>query len=365
MSAARARLLLASCQYPPGLFDRGPADASGRALEAALGAQPGADTALLLLGDQVYVDATAGAFDPRALDDRFGFAYQRRAARALARTATPPDRVYALLDDHEIEDGWEPDGTPEAQSLLEQGRTHFVREHGIAPPKPLWRTTSRPLPIFLADTRTERTPRTAAGIESARLIGEAQFDALRAFLLGEPRDAPKVVASPAILLPRHRAAGGHPAHALRSDAWDGYPRTFHRLLAFIARERIRNVVFVSGDEHLGCVARARLAREGGDAEPVTLHSIHAPALYAPYPFANAVPQDFDDGAFVFTDPDAARDTYRCEVRAWFPSQLAHAPSGDGFVRLEIAACRSRPGWCLSVAYAFAQAHWQRRFLLRR
>ncbi|HXF46472.1 MAG TPA: alkaline phosphatase D family protein, partial [Burkholderiaceae bacterium] len=320
--------------------------------------------ALLLLGDQVYVDATAGVFDPRALDDRFRFAYERRRRLAIARTRAAADRVHALIDDHEIEDNWEPDGSRATQALREEALTYFKREHGLAPAAPLWRVEARPLPMFLTDTRTDRTPRTATSAESARLIGDAQFDALCAFLLDQPRDVPKVVASPAILLPRHRVAAGHPAHALRSDSWDGYPHTFHRLLAFIARERIRNVVFVSGDEHLGCVARARLARAGDQAEEVTVHSIHTPALYAPYPFANAVPEDFDRTPFTFRDPGVPHDLYQCEIDLWFPSELARAASADGFAVVEVAAARRRPGWCLTVAYEFADARWRRRFWLR-
>ena len=63
----------------------------------------------------------------------------------------------------------------------------------------------------------------------------------------------------------------------------------HALLAHIAENEIENVVFLSGDEHLSCVACASVYSESGKG--ALIHSVHSSALYAPFPFANSVEAD--------------------------------------------------------------------------
>ena len=84
-------------------------------------------------------------------------------------------------------------------------------------------------------------------------------------------------------LPRHLFATDPTtaASALRSDGWEGYPHSLNELLAFIAEQRIRNVVSLSGDAHLSCVATA--TSQGEDGPPLVVYSIHSSALYAPFP----------------------------------------------------------------------------------
>ena len=92
----------ASCQYPAGVLDAtpnrlgggpvGPADASMRRLAHALDPGHGADrpSLLLLNGDQVYIDSTAGLFDPRRqrLEGAAGDAAMQ--AESLLRNALKP-----------------------------------------------------------------------------------------------------------------------------------------------------------------------------------------------------------------------------------------------------------------------------------
>jgi hypothetical protein len=76
-----------------------------------------------------------------------------------------------------------------------------------------------------------------------------------------------------------------------------------------------------------------------------VHSIHSSALYAPYPFANSIAENFariED--FQFTDSRGNR--YRCEVSTVF------APQGDGFAIL--TAQSSGQNWMLSVMFHDAQ-----------
>lgn len=349
-----------SCQYPAGIFDRAVAEGSLRRLASRLDDESGshAPEFLLLVGDQVYVDGTAGLFDPTTRYDRFVTPYERLYDRdGPLQDVVRRIPVYMMLDDHEIEDNWEPGGDAEARRNLEEGRRAYLDfQRRAGPPRvaptgdsltPLWYMFERAgIPFFISDTRTERKARSAATLANAQIMSDAQFGTLLRWLSAQDPDIPKFVASPAILLPRHLRVTqhGHPAGALRSDAWDGYPYSFRRILGYIAKHRIRNVVFLSGDEHLSCLARATLTdRQSGHA--VDIVSIHSSALHAPFPFANSIPEDFvvpDEFAFSLpterVDQREMGGDYLCAVQTEF------APPGDGFALISLA--REDPGWTL-------------------
>ena len=125
------QLALSACQYPGGVLDRtprqdldvyidrpGPADRSGRRLRDWLLKQPGR-RALIHTGDSIYIDASAGLFDPQlvadgsaatepgrgdALRDALRRAY-RHTRGSLYRSVT---QRLQLIDDHELIENWEP-----------------------------------------------------------------------------------------------------------------------------------------------------------------------------------------------------------------------------------------------------------------
>ncbi len=322
--------VLASCQYPAGILDGHVAQASFRRLARRLRhpASRATPKRLLLVGDSIYVDATAGLFDPTAEYDRYVRRYEDFLRTPAYRDVAAELQPLVMLDDHEIEDNWEP-GVG-AQTSLDEGRAFYLAyQRGFAPAakpgEPLWFTFEIDgFPFFMADTRTERGARTAEAIEQARIMSEEQFGALTAWLDSHAElDLPKFIASPAIFLPRRLRAThrNHPASALRSDAWDGYPRSLHRLLAHIARRGIRNVVFLSGDEHLSCVARATV-RSAKSEDATLIHSVHSSPLYGPFPFANSVPEDLaGNESFAFAQE---KERYGCSVETEF------AAPGDGY-----------------------------------
>ena len=135
-------------------------------------------------------------------------------------------------------------------------------------------------------------------------------------------DAPKFVASPSILLPRKiememvsLAGGAVPqrkgrATSLRYDSWLGYPWSTNALLDHIVQNGIRNVIFLSGDEHLFCLAKARITAK--DGKSALIHSIHCSPMYAPLPFANATAAEFPEvDTFDFLAPEGPRTEYNC------------------------------------------------------
>lgn len=359
------RLALGSCQYPPGIVNQGPGHESWERLgERAAGEGP--PDLIVLTGDQIYADATAGLFDPAHRDDRFRKPYETLLSNCHVRDALRRTPMVATLDDHEIDENWEPISPRCPRAAVERNRV--LHQDGVKaflsfqrPPaasKALWFSfTQNRVPVFLLDTRAERTLRAATG-ESRGMMSAAQFGALTHWLLdsGPEADpaAPKLIVSPAALFPRHRRAvparladgtleaSPRPA-ALRSDGWDGYPETFHALLAFIAQHKLRRLVFLSGDEHLGLHSTATL--DGSDGQPVVIHSIHSPGLNIPYRFANATRSELVlDERFDYRGADGANQACTVATTVF---------EGAGFVMVTVEKT-AEAGWALRCEFPSAR-----------
>ncbi|HEV2430440.1 MAG TPA: alkaline phosphatase D family protein, partial [Burkholderiales bacterium] len=281
---------------------------------------------LLLVGDQVYIDPTAGFFDPSTLSDRYDLPYERLLQTKPLRQVLRRVPLHTMLDDHEIEDNWEPPSG--GVDNLEKGRKYYLAYQRMAwppppPPVRLWyRFEANGFPFFMADTRTERQPRDAGCIGTARIMKDDQFTELTSWLSRQDKDMPKFIATPAAFLPRHRRATHGPsgAGALRSDSWDGYRASFDALVKHVADNRIQNVVFLSGDEHISFATTAVVSDRSGNAVTRIL-SVHSSALYAPFAFANSTQENLAG------DDSFDSGSYRLTVTSTF------AAPGDGFALL--------------------------------
>jgi hypothetical protein len=384
---------LASCQYTAGMVDStppldgferfkvGPADRSYARLAQRYLAGDGAlrPELLLLAGDQVYVDATAGLFDPSTVDGRFLRPYEQFYGSAYVQHVTRQIPVAMMLDDHELRDNWENEA--DAQADLELGRNaylDFQRDGGpldsrmpqakdanvsfvvlrpnlYAPAdKQCWAELHyQGYGFFICDTRTERQKRTAGAYEDKTIMSERQFNALSRWLSDKNSDnRPRFIVSPSVLIPRRLTTAGVGAGVslisspavLHSDAWDGYPCSFKAIFNLIADKAIRNVIFLSGDEHLCCVATAVL-RGRPATEPVVIHSIHSSGLYTPYVFANAIEEDFvASEELVIPGAKADDESSTWDVNTTF------APRGQGFALLRVAPIESGK-WRLQVKFS--------------
>jgi cholesterol oxidase len=142
------------------------------------------------------------------------------------------------------------------------------------------------------DARSERDLRRRN--LQAEMIGPEQWRALETWLQDAQTnrpDHPKFIFSGSVLAPVSRDLLAYGSLWKREDGWAGYPATLGRLVAMMVEKRIRNVVFVGGDLHLSAVAHLTLHKRG--EAPITAWQIVASGLYAPLPFANARPADFD------------------------------------------------------------------------
>jgi len=370
------RLVLTACLYPGGMLDgsasREPSrceachlpSAAARRLHATFDWANSPPDLWINCGDWIYVDATAGLFDPAALDLALADAYQGRQKEHWLHKLQEELNFHPqpLIDDHEIADNWEPSNNKgqaiKLRKAMVEAREAFLNEHqGNVQEKRrsrgvLWvDDTFDGHDFFFGDTRTERSRRDPRSLYRATMMKSPQRRALRKWLSQSATDNPnryRFIATPSILLPRKLATAEgdtvNPAAALRSDAWDGYPASLHSLLAFIADNPIANCVFLSGDEHLGCVAEVTVRRLTPPRNTVRLWSVHAGAMYAPYPFANSIKEDFAgiDGCtdrFTFTrcDGNGRPIEYECNVQTWFST------TGNGFAIVQVDPVDDPPG----------------------
>jgi phosphodiesterase/alkaline phosphatase D-like protein len=249
---------------------------------------------MLLVGDQIYADATAGLFDASADFDKFDGHYREAWTAPNAREALRRLPTYMMLDDHEIENDVEPEPGTERSALVafESYQRRLAppnRQH--APPRHAYWYTFRTkvADFFVADTRTGRRRRQQADCLQDTIMAAPQMIALRKWLQRDRRRV-KFVACPSVVLPLSRGTGHSSAYALRSDWWDGFPFSLARLLTFIAENRIENVVFLGGDFHCSLATEIVLILNGNRTR---LWSIVSSGLYAPYPFANTKAEDLE------------------------------------------------------------------------
>ncbi|HEY6640825.1 alkaline phosphatase D family protein [Povalibacter sp.] len=355
------KFILASCQYPAGPLDPSLASRSYRRIESLLN-EPAPPQFMVLTGDQVYTDATAGLMDATRGDDRYQRPYEEFLRTRAVRSVWRRIPVLTMFDDHEIRDNWH---RGLRQDDIENAKIAYLKFQRTAGPPwqpspqsdPMWyELCVRKFPFFFVDTRTERLPRTATSVDRDALIDERQLAAVTRWLDKNQKErgcTPKFIVSPSILIPRRlttlcddpHAGPHHGASALLSDAWDGFPASMHALLQHIVDGPIQNVIFLSGDEHHSCHASATLSKidATGAAIPgseVVVHSIHSSGLYSPYVFANGFREELiEHDTFLFPASDP---THQCTA-----SLSIDAP-GDGFAVIECSRQSGR--WLLTYAF---------------
>ncbi|MEN9866247.1 MAG: hypothetical protein RL748_1837, partial [Pseudomonadota bacterium] len=257
-SAAPVSLVLAfgSCQYPVGLMDRPVAQASIERLAHRLRLLPPhvQDPAtlkpelLLLLGDQIYSDATAGLLDPSRADARYLRPHEDWLRMPPLREVMRKIPVYCMLDDHEIIDNWSPLRAHAKSWHMTQGRKYYRQfQPRVSNPLPLQQGSQdlwcaflhKGIPFFMCDTRTERMERKAGNAQHASIMEKRQMRALKHWLIRncDPTQ-PKIISSASILLPRHVASA---SDSLHQDGWEGFPASLYEILAFIGENQIHNV----------------------------------------------------------------------------------------------------------------------------
>jgi cholesterol oxidase len=313
--------LVGSCRYPGTPFERDAADAVFSGMLRHVSDVPpdnGIDL-LFLIGDQIYADATANLLDAESWRERYCARYQQAlSSRCSPNLAQLVKRVptHFAVDDHEFGDNWQ--GLPchgadpaaenrhrlakrAARSYLGSGRDSRGIPGGGARSGSLWYPLNHECeaacPCFVMDTRSERRLRKGgqSGLQ-ARITNDTQWRALENWLgqfddKSPYRNHPKFIFSASVVAPVSRDFQDHPELWRREDGWAGYPASLAALVRLIMEKQIQHVVFVGGDLHFSAFGRLTLELDG--YTPITAWQIVSSGLYAPMPFANADPRDFD------------------------------------------------------------------------
>jgi phosphodiesterase/alkaline phosphatase D-like protein len=349
----RTSFAFGSCQYPGGFIDRAVAYASYRELAERLSADNSGPRFIVLTGDQVYTDATAGILDPSIRDGRYILPYNRWLQSRAVRTALRQVPSYMLLDDHEIENDWEELNTANPFDVAIDSYSKYQRHSSSMSNQLYFDFVFDMFRFFMLDTRTRREVRDLSNIDTADILdgqdfGDNQLSDLASWIQRPTHDRPKFIVSPSMLLPRHREATrwDHRASALHSDGWDGYPASLHELLVMAVTSDTEHVVFLSGDEHVGCIATitVRYTVNGNDFEK-TMYSIHTPGLFTPYTFANSGEADWT--------PDAGRQITVGGDN--FEYTVTYTPfPGEGFAYVNVE--RTAGAWHLTCQFADGPVH---------
>ncbi len=267
---------------------------------------------VLMMGDQIYVDANAGVLDcqlrPELVLERYQEAWASpAAARLLSRLPS-----YMILDDHEIKNDWEPARYPQdwhdqrseqmAQAAYVTNQWAFSPRNGLASaanpaasPDPrarlMWyHFETAGFPFFVLDTRLEREPRhhtlsTDPAINRPTIISSSQMQALATWLAECQQkypDRPKFIVSPTVLSPIQADQLG--ACRSQSDGWYAYPQSLYDLSDIIIKAGASHLVWLAGDLHASFASKVTFRNAQGDS--ASMHSLVFSPQYAPYSFIN-------------------------------------------------------------------------------
>jgi cholesterol oxidase len=301
--------LAASCRWPGLAFERHAIDALAGDMAQHIDHATAPVQALLLLGDQIYADATANIAETTERAERGAQRYRESWGGAATRQLFARLPVWMVVDDHEFDDNFDGLGSAAADSVrgrhfyygfmaaaAYQSRYHreelpalsltpkgWTVEHG------LWHAFEvGGIPAFAADTRSERTPRTLQDWQSVHIMDERQMVAIEAWLQAHPK-GPKLLCSGSVFaMPENRFVA-EPATCIAADNWLGYPASWRRLVRFIVEKDIEGLIFVAGDYHLSALVELELTSHG---KTVPALGLVCSAWNASLPFANAQRSDF-------------------------------------------------------------------------
>lgn len=187
----------------------------------------------LHMGDTVYADQPRKQFAPSVAFYRSKHASSRNdepLQRFLARHVT-----YAIWDDHEIENGAHA-GHPAMADALQVFREYWPLEPAAA--DGLYRRFGwAGADFFMLDLRRFRSPQSMTDGPEKTMLGAAQ----KQWFL----DALKTSTAPFKFI-----VTSVPFHGGSDDAWGIYKTERDEIAGFIGKQKVRGVVFLTGDYHM-------------------------------------------------------------------------------------------------------------------
>lgn len=327
---------LGSCRYMPHLADRDLADQtfkrlsqSGRGEVKWDDRQATIPTAVLLVGDQVYIDSTMGLFEPPYKTERIYEPYREAWSSGDRHKAISGLPTYFMRDDHEFRNDFEPSSYGQQSQELYRGWAESAfREFQLLAmpdrddPSKYWYSFEHGgFSFFVMDTRDRVGPSPVIDSASAQIISERQWDDLRQWLISTQSDRPRFIVSPSELAPWSIREGANLVYQLQSDGWLAFPSS----LAKLAELDLSKVVFLCGNQHASSVASIQLGKNC--STPV----ITASPLYGPYPPVNPRATDV-----------VKRGEYSTDLKVFF--------EGDNLALIQVKKNADPATWQLRVKF---------------
>jgi len=316
-----------SCRYLLRLFggtifdDRG--DKAFRSISRQIDEKGMPVHALLMVGDQIYADDLNVVSPDTTIDqylDRYRVVFaQENLRRLMGRVPT-----YMVLDDHEIEDNWPLKADDKdwvtrypaaihAYQIYQASHSPLMRitKDGRldGTPDRFWYTFEDGCcEVFVMDCRTERI--WSDEPKQRRMVTQTQMKALLAWLADGSKRV-KLVVTSVPFFPDLKSDS--------DDKWGAYPTDRAQILDHIFTNKVRRVVFLSGDVH--CSFSAELTTPADPAFKVI--SVVSSSFFWPYPH-------MDEGDFQLKGE--LTGTTQVQYRVGGASKIH---STDNFCRLDV------------------------------
>lgn len=304
------RFLAACCRHPGLGFEDKRADASFDRICGLLKSDRASHRDfMLMLGDQIYADATANLLDSPSPIEKVALRNRHAFNTRGFNGVTSQLPTYMVIDDHELGDNWSQDDRDSEDPIKKDSafRLHaaawatFKAYQYVHSPRNVnargfnYQFAERGIPFFVLDTRTQRRRfDTRAGF-TPKIVAEDQLAELEVWLMGQGHGSvkPKFIVCGAVLAPGLRALQlpGDLSNPM-AESWQMAVDQRRRVLNMVRQHQVKNVVFLAGDYH--CSARAELAFENTRGEiygELKAYAIVTPPLYAPLPGANTKASD--------------------------------------------------------------------------
>ena len=173
------KFIATTCRYPGFAFESQRVDAASFDIIAERHSDA---SGLLMLGDQIYADATANLFDNLTSIEKFQARYHkmfRSPGFAKAVRAIP---CYMTGDDHEFSDSWSvPDNSlrkelfaaaQQSYGIYQLSHSPFTFKGALNKPPFDYSFTSGPVAVYVMDTLSMRDTRTSG---EEKIVSDAQL----------------------------------------------------------------------------------------------------------------------------------------------------------------------------------------------
>jgi choline dehydrogenase-like flavoprotein len=298
-----------SCRHPGLIFDRARASFVLNDLAARIQRNETQGRFMLMLGDQIYADATGKLADSPSPVEKVTLAMQQALASDGFRRLSAQLPLYMLMDDHEVDDSWSLDELTFSDAATEEQKQQAARlydaamatfatgqwSHSPCNQSALdgfdYSFEANGAGFFCLDTRSHRT-RSPEPSKSPEICTPAQFKAVEGWL-NTSEYWLHVLSTGSVVAPgelRYAIDEKSGLDAIRAaDNWQLAPGQRRQLLRMLAESNASSILLLSGDYH--CAALSVICFKKDDAVRKTAYAVVSPGLYSPYPALNMHPSD--------------------------------------------------------------------------